>query len=320
MALIKCPECGKEISDMADSCPNCGFNIKKYIESLKAEEKQKELEKKRDEQKEREHQEAIKREEKKKELHNKYFGTPQKKRKSLAIIIASVLVVILGACSYFISTKDIREIKKETGSCIEHLGELDEKIYSFDLNDSNAKLYATRAVLSMRVAENSIGKIREKYSKLKESDKTKYDTYLQSKYNVSWNELDDKYNSYGLKAETLRSSLDNDESHYVELLVELKNEYKNEHGEVAVTESHAKLEDDCCIVTGSVTNTTDRAVYFVKVKIALYDENGSVINTDNTYACGDEGLKPGESSSFICYVDNPQKATRFKAEVYDYDY
>lgn len=24
MALIKCPECGKEISDMAQSCPNCG--------------------------------------------------------------------------------------------------------------------------------------------------------------------------------------------------------------------------------------------------------------------------------------------------------
>ena len=25
MALIKCPECGKEISDTAKSCPNCGY-------------------------------------------------------------------------------------------------------------------------------------------------------------------------------------------------------------------------------------------------------------------------------------------------------
>ncbi len=24
MALIKCPECGKEISDNANKCPNCG--------------------------------------------------------------------------------------------------------------------------------------------------------------------------------------------------------------------------------------------------------------------------------------------------------
>ena len=28
MALIKCPECGKEISDKAESCPNCGMRVK----------------------------------------------------------------------------------------------------------------------------------------------------------------------------------------------------------------------------------------------------------------------------------------------------
>lgn len=28
MALINCPECGKEISDKADSCPNCGCPVK----------------------------------------------------------------------------------------------------------------------------------------------------------------------------------------------------------------------------------------------------------------------------------------------------
>lgn len=27
MALIKCPECGREISDKAGSCPNCGYPI-----------------------------------------------------------------------------------------------------------------------------------------------------------------------------------------------------------------------------------------------------------------------------------------------------
>ena len=27
MALIKCPECGKEISDKAKSCPKCGYPI-----------------------------------------------------------------------------------------------------------------------------------------------------------------------------------------------------------------------------------------------------------------------------------------------------
>ncbi|MBO5023092.1 MAG: zinc ribbon domain-containing protein [Clostridia bacterium] len=31
MALIKCPECNKEISDKAGSCPNCGYPISKLI-------------------------------------------------------------------------------------------------------------------------------------------------------------------------------------------------------------------------------------------------------------------------------------------------
>lgn len=29
MALVQCPECGKEISDQAMSCPNCGYVMKK---------------------------------------------------------------------------------------------------------------------------------------------------------------------------------------------------------------------------------------------------------------------------------------------------
>lgn len=33
MALIKCSECGKEISDKAESCPNCGNPINKKEES-----------------------------------------------------------------------------------------------------------------------------------------------------------------------------------------------------------------------------------------------------------------------------------------------
>lgn len=31
MALIKCKECGKEISDTATKCPNCGYKIKENI-------------------------------------------------------------------------------------------------------------------------------------------------------------------------------------------------------------------------------------------------------------------------------------------------
>jgi len=30
MALIKCPECGKSISDKAESCPGCGYTLAPY--------------------------------------------------------------------------------------------------------------------------------------------------------------------------------------------------------------------------------------------------------------------------------------------------
>ena len=29
MALIKCPECNKEVSDYAEACPHCGYPLKK---------------------------------------------------------------------------------------------------------------------------------------------------------------------------------------------------------------------------------------------------------------------------------------------------
>lgn len=42
MALVKCPECGREkVSDSADMCPDCGYAIKNHFEKIKAEEEEK---------------------------------------------------------------------------------------------------------------------------------------------------------------------------------------------------------------------------------------------------------------------------------------
>lgn len=38
MALIKCPECNKDVSDTAEKCPSCGYNIKRYIQGKKKQE------------------------------------------------------------------------------------------------------------------------------------------------------------------------------------------------------------------------------------------------------------------------------------------
>lgn len=31
MAMIRCPECGKDVSNLAETCPNCGYPIAKDI-------------------------------------------------------------------------------------------------------------------------------------------------------------------------------------------------------------------------------------------------------------------------------------------------
>ena len=41
MALIKCPECQKEISEQVKTCPHCGFRINKSNSEKKDEPKQK---------------------------------------------------------------------------------------------------------------------------------------------------------------------------------------------------------------------------------------------------------------------------------------
>ena len=44
MALIKCPECGKEISEKSKACINCGYPISEYVRELHREQDQNETE------------------------------------------------------------------------------------------------------------------------------------------------------------------------------------------------------------------------------------------------------------------------------------
>lgn len=70
MALVKCPECGREnVSDSAESCPGCGYGIKNHYDRIKSEkiererlEKEKEMIRKYQEDEEQREIETKKRE------------------------------------------------------------------------------------------------------------------------------------------------------------------------------------------------------------------------------------------------------------------
>lgn len=58
MALVNCPECGREkVSDTASACPDCGFDIKNYYENKRKVEAQKKHKKEAEIQKQKELQE-----------------------------------------------------------------------------------------------------------------------------------------------------------------------------------------------------------------------------------------------------------------------
>lgn len=47
MSLIECPKCGKQISDKAATCPNCGIDVQKALAEVREEQKQKQEKRKR---------------------------------------------------------------------------------------------------------------------------------------------------------------------------------------------------------------------------------------------------------------------------------
>lgn len=64
MALVKCPECGREkVSDSAEACPDCGYGIKAHFEKIRKDEeikcKEEERRKKEEEQKALEKQRQL---------------------------------------------------------------------------------------------------------------------------------------------------------------------------------------------------------------------------------------------------------------------
>lgn len=64
MALIKCPECGREnVSDTAEACPNCGYGIKAHYDKIKKDKKRKEQLKRAEIERKKAEEEAKKKEE-----------------------------------------------------------------------------------------------------------------------------------------------------------------------------------------------------------------------------------------------------------------
>lgn len=92
MALVKCPECGREnVSDSADACPDCGYGIKAHFEKIKREEERKERDRKAEEERKKAEIEAKRL----KEEQIKSVPKPSKPRISIVGLVVSGLIMWL---------------------------------------------------------------------------------------------------------------------------------------------------------------------------------------------------------------------------------
>lgn len=99
MALIKCSECGREISDKANSCPHCGCPVAGSEELVDKSVVEKETS-------------VDKREELKPETNKSAESKPKEKKKlskkGIIVIIVAAVVIVAAVIAYYVLTTDSR--------------------------------------------------------------------------------------------------------------------------------------------------------------------------------------------------------------------
>lgn len=105
MALIKCPECGREnVSDSAEMCPNCGYGIKAHFDKIKQEEEKEKQRKLAELEKKRKEVEAKKREE------ERIKSVPQLEKPQLT---APIVTLAISALCFLLGILELGESEWE---------------------------------------------------------------------------------------------------------------------------------------------------------------------------------------------------------------
>lgn len=304
MALVKCPECGKEVSDSAEACHNCGYGIKVHFEKTEEEENG---------------NIAIKNEIKTNSF-KKLFDTPIKK---ITWVIISCLVLILTV--YTIKQIEIQKTIKNSKAVLDrmqtYVNEIENEISNVDYvyGSVNSDLAIDSITENLDNLNRDINLVDSFYKK-----DAKIGDIIDSYTNTSWEEYkqyirDSYFISSSNRASAQEFIKERAYSSNDEMFAAQRNTGSQSKSSIVIDSLQYSSSGDNYKVYGTVTNNTSYTVKFVKVKVSMKDANDNVIDTENTYACGDEGLEPGESTKFECYIEKDSRAQGFSAVIYDYD-
>lgn len=328
MALIKCPECGREkVSDSADMCPDCGYKIKAYYDTVKQEEEEKRLAEEREKQRIAEEEERKRLQEEKEKQHqenmSKYFGTPMKKL-GWGVVACVVLVLVIMVGIHIDKENKIAEAIEDSKGYVD---KIKTRVSSIDSTLASVD-YVYGSLGSYNAIENVTDDLRDisLYMTWVDMDYKEdvrvadaVETYVKSKTSYgSWEEYKTYINTKYFVADSNDTSADK----LVKGVAYSSNEEMREQKRktsLIVEDFYMTTSGKNYKIYGTVTNNTSRTVYFVKVKVSLKDENYKVLDTETTYACGDEGIKPGESAKFDCFIEKDSDMKYYSAEIYDYN-
>jgi len=85
-----------------------------------------------------------------------------------------------------------------------------------------------------------------------------------------------------------------------------------------LTAVEGKADGDYMHVTGAVKNNSQNKYTFIRVKVVYKNSNGDIVDTDWTYAVGDEGLEPGEQKYFEIMTKKRTGMEKFAVSIIDY--
>lgn len=98
MALIKCPECGREnVSHKAEACPSCGFGVKAHYEKMMADRENVQRKKQEQEWMEQRRKRAEIEEERRQKQRLSDIKMPEEPRISKSGMISGLLICLFGA-------------------------------------------------------------------------------------------------------------------------------------------------------------------------------------------------------------------------------
>ena len=348
--LIKCCECGHDVSEHAQACPNCGcpvslslkFPEPKIEDSDQLEELQEklnEIEQQLEQVEDPDQLEELTSGENENPDSGSEVEEEIKSDKTLRkVAIWSVLLVALILVPFIIENKTQKDIGEAKLRISRIENDLDDIKTTLDNADCvvHSKEYAdTVADIERMIMEIAAEKIslQIKYEDSKKISQA-IDTYLIQN-GETWDEFIYRleYGEYGyvyngkidanerakelVKAVSYQSVAEQQKAQEKAL----EEQRKEKRSKSLIIESiDYEYEYGFDTIYGSVKNNLDRTVYYVEVKVSLYDASGNVIDTDWTYAVGHEGLSPGESTKFSVMMKADSRMVRYGASIQDYNY